>query len=55
MHETIDKILRHPIATVVIVSTVTSGIANVLWAARGKEPVSIVNFNVGKEPKSENT
>lgn len=50
MSNVIDKILDHPIATIVIVSSLTNGAARIISAARGQvvEPIVKVEQHTSK-------
>lgn len=47
-----DKMINHPIATVVILSTLTDGVARIIHACRGDKPAPTVSITTGK-PKTE--
>lgn len=53
MKDTLNKMLNHPIATVIIISGVTRGIANIISAVKGNSVQPVVSIN-GLEHKKNN-
>lgn len=53
MKNTFNNMLEHPIATVFIIGTITSGIADIINAARGKELKPRFTVEIGSKPKKE--
>jgi len=51
MSKTVEKILEHPIATMFIVTTILGNIADIVSAAKGKEPKPFITISVNKHKK----
>lgn len=50
MKDTLNKMLNHPIATVIIISGVTRGVANIISAVKGNDVQPVVSIT-GLESK----
>ena len=55
MHETVDKMLARPIATIVIATCLCNGIAKIIGAIRGVNTSPIVNVSVPDNKLDTNT